>query len=182
MHEWMESKVKNLFPQLWRGSMDKEDGKYLVLHHSQKTTKAKSSTEVQNRFKVMIYLRHYPATYHPPFSPQQWSLAGQGPSNLPCPAAPSPPIWLHMQTHSEKLCAAASGDEPHCTLIKALCLKMYVAHGGLRADAARLSADYGCWPRCDRTISDISFIDAEGPGNAVCLSVCLSTCSSASLS
>lgn len=25
--------MKNLFPQLWRGSMDKEDGKYLVLHH-----------------------------------------------------------------------------------------------------------------------------------------------------
>lgn len=61
--------------------------------------------------------------------------------------------YKHMQG---KLCASAG--KPH----SALCLKMYVTHDGLRADALCLSADYDCWPRPDRPISDISFIARRG--------------------
>lgn len=98
---------KKPFPYLKHGSMAKEDGKYQVLHHSQKTTKAKVTLKFRNHFKVMIHL---------PFS-------------LPYPASFHPPAWRHIQTHAGKLCALAG--KPHW----AECLKMYVTHDGLRADA-----------------------------------------------
>lgn len=111
-HAWLNGLQKKKFPLLRYGSTDKEDiWKYLILHHSQETTQLK----VLLKFNIALVQWNICSITLPSYPfylcrLSQSSLAGQGPS-VCLILLPNPPIQLAIQTHTDKLSAAASADK-----------------------------------------------------------------------